>query len=546
MDRETTDHPFEIGLDSSPANFVPLSPVSFLRRGVAAFRDKIAVIDGERHFTYGELYERCVRLASALADRGVQRLDTVAILASNIPAMIEAHFAVPMLGAVLNPLNTRLDAASIAFSLNHGRAKVLIADREFASLVAVARVQLNHDVIVIDIENPGMPDAPVIGETTYEVFLAGGDPTFEWREPDDEWQSLCLLYTSGTTGDPKGAVYSHRGAYLSALSNALMFGLSFDSVYLWTLPMFHCSGWSYPWAVVAVGGTQVCLRKVDPAAIFQLIARHRVTHLCGAPIVLNMLAQTPAAQRATFTHVVNCATGGAAPPSSILRAMEEIGFRVTHLYGATETYGPALSCVPQPEWNDLPVEQRYANMARQGVGYPTVAGLMVADPNTMIPVAQDGATMGELMMRGNTVMKGYLANPEATSKTLVGDWYLSGDLAVWHPDGYIEIKDRSKDIIISGGENISSLEVEEVLSQHPAVLLAAVVARPDPTWGETPCAFLELKLDVDAVDEAEIIRFCRERLARFKVPKRVIFGDLPKTSTGKIQKFALRDQARGS
>jgi fatty-acyl-CoA synthase len=307
--------------------------------------------------------------------------------------------------------------------------------------------------------------------------------------------------------------------------------------------MFHCSGWSYPWAVVAVGGTQICLRKVDPAAIFQLIARHRVTHLCGAPIVLNMLAQTPAAQRAAFTHVVNCATGGAAPPSSILRAMEEIGFRVTHLYGATETYGPALSCVAQPEWDDLPPEQRYANMARQGVGYPTVAGLMVADPNTMTPVAQDGATMGELMMRGNTVMKGYLANPEATGKTLVGDWYLSGDLAVWHPDGYIEIKDRSKDIIISGGENISSLEVEEVLTQHPAVLLAAVVARADPTWGETPCAFLELKLDVDAVDEAEIIQFCRQRLAQFKVPKRVVFGELPKTSTGKIQKFALREQA---
>jgi fatty-acyl-CoA synthase len=543
LERQTTDHPFETGLDRAPANSVPLSPVSFLRRGVAAFRQKIAVIDGERHFTYGELYERCVRLASALADRGVGRLDTVAILASNVPAMIEAHFAVPMLGAVLNPLNTRLDAASIAFSLNHGRAKVLIADREFAALVAVARSQLDHDVLVIDIENPGLPDARAIGETTYEALLAGGDPLFEWREPDDEWQSLCLLYTSGTTGDPKGAVYSHRGAYLSALGNALMFGLSFDSVYLWTLPMFHCSGWSYPWAVVAVGGTQICLRKVDPAAIFQLIARHRVTHLCGAPIVLNMLAQTPAAQRAAFTHVVNCGTGGAAPPSSILRAMEEIGFRVTHLYGATETYGPALSCVAQPEWDDLPPEQRYANMARQGVGYPTVAGLMVADPNTMTPVAQDGATMGELMMRGNTVMKGYLANPEATGKTLVGDWYLSGDLAVWHPDGYIEIKDRSKDIIISGGENISSLEVEEVLTQHPAVLLAAVVARADPTWGETPCAFLELKLDVDAVDEAEIIQFCRQRLARFKVPKRVVFGELPKTSTGKIQKFALREQA---
>jgi fatty-acyl-CoA synthase len=545
MDQQTTGHPFETGLDRHPANFVQLSPISFLRRAVASFGNKIAVIDGERRFTYGALEERCARLASALAARGVGWLDTVAVLASNVPEMIEAHFAVPMLGAVLNPLNTRLDAATIAFSLNHGRAKVLIVDREFAGLIAIARTQLDHDLLVVDIENPGLPDAPAIGDITYEALLDSGDPRFDCREPDDEWQSICLLYTSGTTGDPKGAVYSHRGAYLQALGNALMFGLNFDSMFLWTLPMFHCSGWSYPWAVVAVGGTQVCLRKVDTAMIFQFISQHRITHLCGAPIVLNMLAQAPAAQRVAFTHTVNCATGGAAPPSSVLRAMEEIGFRVIHLYGATETYGPATSCVAQPEWDDLPPEQRYANMARQGVAYPTVADLMVAHPETMAPMPRDGQTMGELMMRGNTVMKGYLANPGSTSKTLVGDWYLSGDLAVWHADGYIEIKDRSKDIIISGGENISTLEVEEVLSRHPAVLLAAVVAQPDPTWGETPCAFLELKPGVTEVSETEIIQFCRQGLARFKVPKRVIFGELPKTSTGKIQKFTLRERAAG-
>ena len=353
-----------------------------------------------------------------------------------------------------------------------------------------------------------------------------------------------MLYTSGTTGDPKGAVYHHRGAYLQALGNAVMFGLSFNSAYLWTLPMFHCSGWSYPWAVVAVGATQVCLRKVEPAAIFDLIARHKVTHLCGAPIVMNMLAQAPASQRVPFSHMVRCATGGAAPPSSVLRSMEELGFEVTHLYGATETYGPSTSCVFQPEWNDLPDERRFANMARQGVLYPTLQDMIVGDPETMKPVPRDGTTVGEIMQRGNTIMKGYLKNREATEKTLRNGWYLSGDLAVWHPDGYIEIKDRSKDIIISGGENISSLEVEEVLARHPAVFLAAVVARPDPTWGETPCAFIELKQDANSVEEVEIIQFCRQHLARFKVPKKVVFADIPRTSTGKVQKFALREMAK--
>ncbi len=537
-------HPFEAGLDRSGANHVPLTPISFLKRAAQAFPRKTAIIDGTRRFTYAELFTRCRRLACALARRGVGRLDVVAILASNIPEMVEAHYAVPMLGAVLNPLNTRLDAAAIAFSLNHGGAKVLLVDQDYAALVAEALPAVNHDVLVIDVENPAAPGASPVGVLSYEVLLAEGDPAFTWPGPDDEWQSLCLLYTSGTTGDPKGAVYHHRGAYITALGNALSFGLTADSVYLWTLPMFHCSGWSYPWAVVATGGTQVCLRKVDPALIFQLIAEHRVTHLCGAPIVLNMLAHAPAEQRVPFSHTVNCATGGAAPPSIVLRNMEEIGFRVIHLYGATETYGPAISCVFQPDWADLPAEVRYANMARQGVAYPTIEDLMIADPVTMAPVPQDGATVGEIMLRGNTVMKGYLANPEATAKTLVDDWYLSGDLAVWHPDGYVEIKDRSKDIIISGGENISSLEVEETLSQHPSVLVAAVVARPDATWGEVPCAFIELKDGVDPVSEADLVQFCRQHMARFKVPKRVVFGLIPKTSTGKIQKFTLREQAK--
>jgi fatty-acyl-CoA synthase len=525
------------------ANHVPLTPLSFLARAAQVHPGKLAVVHGERRFGYGELYARCRRLADALRRRGVGKGDTVSVMAPNVPALLEAHYGVAMTGAVLNALNYRLDARTIAFILGHAESKVLITDREFSPTIRAALDLAERKPIVIDIDDPLCAEGALLGEMEYEAFLATGDPEAPWHGPDDEWQAIALNYTSGTTGNPKGVVYHHRGAFLNALGNVMAFGLSRDTVYLWTLPMFHCNGWTYPWAVTAVAGTHVCLRRVEPAAIFAAIAQHGVTHLCGAPVVLNMLVHAPDAVKRRFDRTIEVATGGAAPPSAVIANMERMGFRVTHLYGLTESYGPATLCEWQEGWAALPLEGKAAQMARQGVAYPTLAGVRVVDPQTMRDVPADGATIGELMLRSNTLMRGYLKNPVATSEAFAGGWFHTGDLGVMHPDGYVEVKDRSKDIIISGGENISSLEIEEVLYKHPAVMEAAVVARPDPRWGESPCAFVTLKPGASAT-EAEIIRFCRETMAHYKAPKTVLFGPLPKTSTGKIQKFVLRDQAR--
>ncbi|HET7547212.1 MAG TPA: acyl-CoA synthetase [Usitatibacter sp.] len=544
MEELSPDHPFVANLGRNRANHAPLTPLDFLARAADVYPAKPAVIHGDRTYTYREFAERCRRLASALAARGVGRGDTVAVMAPNVPALLEAHYAVPGLGAILNALNYRLDAASIAFCLEHGEAKVLITDGEFAPVIAKALERTKRQLLVVDIDDALGPRDQRLGKIAYEALLAEGDPAFEMPGPRDEWDSCALLYTSGTTGDPKGVVYHHRGAYLNALGNALAFGLAPQSVYLWTLPMFHCNGWTYTWAVTAVGATHVCLRKVDPALVFPAIEKHRVTHLCGAPIVLNMLVHAPASVKRRFDHRVEVATGGAAPPSAIIEAMESMGFRVTHLYGLTESYGPATLCAWQDEWNDLDLAARSRLMARQGVRYPTLAGLQVANPETHEPVPRDGQTLGEVMLRGNTIMKGYLKNPRATSEAFREGWYHTGDLGVWHPDGYIEVKDRSKDIIISGGENISSLEIEECLYRHPQVMEAAVVARPDEKWGETPCAFVVLKPGAAAVSDEDIFAWCREHIAGYKVPRTVVFGELPKTSTGKIQKFVLRERAR--
>ena len=537
--------PFDIDLDKNAANYVPLSPLSFIRRAAAVFPDRTAVIHGTaRRYSWAQAYERCRRLASALRARGIGRDDTVAVMAPNVPEAFEAHFGVPMIGAVLNALNIRLDAETIAFILQHGEAKVLITDREFSPVIERALAMVERKPIVIDIDDPlAQPGGRLLGEMDYEAFLATGDPDFAWELPDDEWRAIALNYTSGTTGNPKGVVYHHRGAYLNALGNILAWSVPQHPTYLWTLPMFHCNGWCFPWTVTALAGTHVCLRRIEAAAILNEITEHGVTHLCGAPNVMNMLVNAPPEIKPALTRTVEIATAGASPPAAVIEGMEAMGFRVTHIYGLTEVYGPVVVCAWHDEWDALPVGERAAIKARQGVNYPVLEGLTVANPKTLEPVARDGQTMGEVLMRGNVVMKGYLKNPTATQEAFAGGWFHTGDLGVTHPDGYIELKDRSKDIIISGGENISTIEVEGVLYRHPAVLEAAVVARPDEKWGETPCAFVTLKPNASA-EVQEIIAFCRERLAGFKVPRTIVFGPLPKTSTGKIQKFALREKAR--
>jgi fatty-acyl-CoA synthase len=535
---------FETGLAPSAVNHIALSPLSFIERTASVYGEYPAVIHGAIRRNWQETYERCRRLASALSQRGIGKGDTVAVMLPNIPAMLEVHFGVPMIGAVLNTLNVRLDAQAIAFMLEHGEAKVLITDREFHAVIREALSLLSDPPLVVDMDDPEYGEGSAVSALDYEAFLAEGDPQFSWQWPEDEWQAISLNYTSGTTGNPKGVIYHHRGAYLNSLGNQMTWAMGHHPVYLWTLPMFHCNGWCYPWTVTALAGTHVFLRRVDPYKILALIHEHRVSHLCGAPIVLNGLVNLPDSAKVTFDHPVDAMLAGAAPPAKVIGAVEEMGIKVTHVYGLTEVYGPVTVCAWHDEWDEQPLNERARIKSRQGVRYPTLEGLMVADPQTLEPVPLDGISVGEIFMRGNTVMKGYLKNPKATSEAFKGGWFHTGDLAVRHPDGYVEIKDRLKDIIISGGENISTIEVEDVLYRHPAVLEAAVVARPDEKWGETPCAFVKLKEDYQDTLEADIILFCREHLAGFKLPKTVVFSELPKTSTGKIQKYLLRDWAK--
>jgi len=545
MEQPSSRSPYDSGLDRNPANFTALTPVSFLERSADVYRDRTSIIHGARRFTWRQTLARCRRLASALVARGVRRADTVAVMLSNTPEMLECHFGVPMSGAVLNTLNTRLDAAAIAFMLDHAQAKVLLVDREFTPTVREALALAQVRPMLIAIDDPQFASGSAISDLDYESFIAGGDETFAGVAPLDEWDAISLNYTSGTTGNPKGVVYHYRGAYLNAIGNALACGMGQLPVYLWTLPMFHCNGWCFPWTVTAMGGTHVCLRKVDAAQIFDLIRTHRVTHYCGAPIVHSTLVNAPAALRDGITHRVSALVAGAAPPVAMIEGMAEMGFDLCHVYGLTETYGPAAVCARLPEWDAVTAAERAVLNGRQGVRYALQEGMTVLDPDTMAATPADGVTIGEVMFRGNATMKGYLANPKATAEAFRGGWFHTGDLAVLQPDGYVKIKDRAKDIIISGGENISSLEVEDALSKHPAVLSAAVVARPDVKWGETPCAFIELKPGMTASTD-EISAFCREHMAGFKVPRHVVFGPLPRTSTGKIQKFLLREQVHSA
>ena len=531
-------------LKPGAANRTELSPIGFLPRAAEIYPHRVAVIHGAVRITYAKFYERARRLASALAQRGVKRGDVVSAMLPNVPAMLDAHYGVPMLGAVLNAINTRLDAETVAYILEHGEAKVFITDRVFAGVVGPALNKLKRKPFVIDVDDP-LYTGPGerVGSVEYEKFIAGGDPGFAWSLPVSESDPVALNYTSGTTGRPKGVVYHHRGTFLESLGNIVAWAMPPHPVYLWTLPMFHCNGWCYPWSVTAMAGTHVCLRAVDPAQIFPMIVEHGVTHMCGAPTVLTMLISAPEEQRRKFAQPVHIMTGGSPPPAKVIKGMEELGFKVLHIYGMTELQGPSTFCAVQDGWAALPQEERANRMAQQGVRYQVVEGHMVGDPMTCKPVKKDGQTIGEVLIQGNTVMLGYLKDPKATAEVFAGGWMHTGDLAVWHPSNYIEIKDRKKDIIISGGENISSVEVEIALYKHPATALAAVVARPDDKWGETPCAFVQLKPGANATEE-EYIKWCRDNLARFKVPKKVVFGDLPTTATGKIQKYVLRDKAK--